>query len=143
MQNKKKKNNYAKLKGETLSYRPFPHYAPVSRHKEMRTRLGWTISYKSLYFVHPSLELMHLFTGMWERSITTMPFVSVRDLTSEVKLFRLRVTLTPSEKFSIFFAFFFVRKNVIISLRVFSLFQRTNRFCRMRFLACLYVDDCH
>ena len=109
----------------------------------MRTRLGWTISYKSLYFVHPSLELMHLFTGMWERSITTMPFVSVRDLTSEVKLFRLRVTLTPSEKFSIFFAFFFVRKNVIISLRVFSLFQRTNRFCRMRFLACLYVDDCH
>ena len=106
MQNKKKKNNYAKLKGETLSYRPFPHYAPVSRHKEMRTRLGWTISYKSLYFVHPSLELMHLFTGMRERSITTMPFVSVRDLTSEVKLFRLRVTLTPSEKFSIFFAFF-------------------------------------
>ena len=95
---------FAKLKKKTAP--TFPHYAPVSRHKEMRTRLGWTISYKSLYFVHPSLELMHLFTGMRERSITTMPFVSVRDLTSEVKLFRLRVTLTPSEKFSIFFAFF-------------------------------------
>ena len=49
--------------------RPFPHYAPVSKHKEMRTRLGWTVSYKSLYFVHPSLELVPLFTGMRERSI--------------------------------------------------------------------------
>ena len=43
--------------------------APVNKHKEMRTRLRWTISYKSLYFVHPSLELVPLFTGMWERSI--------------------------------------------------------------------------
>ena len=34
----------------------------------MRTRLGWTISFKSLYFVHPSLELLPLFTGMRERS---------------------------------------------------------------------------
>ena len=51
-------------------YRPFPHYAPVNKHKEMRTRLGWTVSYKSLYFVHPSLELVPLFTGMRERSIT-------------------------------------------------------------------------
>ena len=50
--------------------RPFPHYAPVSKHKEMKTRLGWTISYKSLYFVHPSLELVPLSTGMRERSIT-------------------------------------------------------------------------
>ena len=33
----------------------------VSAHKEMRTRLGWTISYKSLYFVHPSLGLVPLF----------------------------------------------------------------------------------
>ena len=49
--------------------RPFPHYAPVSKHKDMRTRLGWTISYKSLYFVHPSLELVPLFKGMRERSI--------------------------------------------------------------------------
>ena len=52
-----------------VSNRPFPHYAPVSKHKEMRTRLGWTISYKSLYFVHPSLKLVLLFTGMRERSI--------------------------------------------------------------------------
>ena len=49
--------------------RPFPHYAPVSKHLEMRMRFGWTISYKSLYFVHPSLELVPLFTGMRERSI--------------------------------------------------------------------------
>ena len=41
---------------------PFPHSAPVSKHKEMRSRLEWTISYKSLYFVHPSLDLMPLFT---------------------------------------------------------------------------------
>ena len=33
--------------------RPFTHYAPVSKHKEMRTRLGRTISYKSLYFLEP------------------------------------------------------------------------------------------
>ena len=48
---------------------PFPHYAPVSKDKEVRTRLGWTISYKSPHFVHPSLELMALFTGIRERSI--------------------------------------------------------------------------
>ena len=52
-----------------IANRPFPHYAPVSKHKDMRTRLGWTISYKSLYFVHPSLELVPLFKGMRERSI--------------------------------------------------------------------------
>ena len=87
---------------------------------------------------------MHLFTEMRERSITTMHCVFVRDLTSAVKLFGLRVTLTPSEKFSTnIFRIFCVRKNVIISLRVFSLFQRTSRFNGMRFLACLYVDDCH
>ena len=44
-----------------VSYRPFPHYALVSKYKEIWTRLGWTISYKSLYFVHPSLDLMRLF----------------------------------------------------------------------------------
>ena len=56
-------------KNSNFNNRPFPHYAPVSKHKEMKTRLGWTISYKSLYFVHPSLELVPLFTGMRERSI--------------------------------------------------------------------------
>ena len=35
---------------KTITNKPFPHYAPVSERKEMRTRLGWTISYKSLYF---------------------------------------------------------------------------------------------
>ena len=88
---------------------------------------------------------MHLFTGMRERSITTvtMPGVFVRHLTTGVQLFGLRVTLTPSEKIQYIFRIFCVRKNVIISLRVFSLFQRTSRFCGMRFLACLYVDDCY
>ena len=42
-------------------HRPFPHYFPVSKDKEMRTRLGRTISYKSLYFVHLSLELAGAF----------------------------------------------------------------------------------
>ena len=42
---------------------------PVSKHKKMRSRLGWTISYKSLYFVYSSLNLMSLFTRMQERSI--------------------------------------------------------------------------
>lgn len=31
-------------------------------------RFGWTIPYKSMYFVQPSLELALLFTGTWERS---------------------------------------------------------------------------
>ena len=35
------------------SNRPFPYSSHVSKQKEMRTRLGWTISYKSLYFVRP------------------------------------------------------------------------------------------
>ena len=50
-------------------HRPFPHYAPVSKDKEVKTRLGWAISYKSPHFVQPSLELMPLFTGIRERSI--------------------------------------------------------------------------
>ena len=54
---------------KTITNKPFPYYAPVSKHKEMRTRLGWTISYKSLYFVHPSRELVPSFTGMRERSM--------------------------------------------------------------------------
>ena len=31
-------------------------------------RFGWTIPYKSMYFVHPSPELAPLFTGTQERS---------------------------------------------------------------------------
>ena len=54
---------------KTIINKPFPHYAPVSKHKEMRTRLGWTISYKSLHFVYPSLELVPLFTGKRKRSM--------------------------------------------------------------------------
>ena len=110
----------------------------------MRTRLGWTISYKSLSFVHPSLELLHLFTEMRERSITTMPCVFVRDLTSAV-IKTVWITGYPDteRKIQYIFRIFCLKKNVITSLRVFSLFQRTSRFCGMRFLACLYVDDCH
>lgn len=43
--------------------RPFPQCASVSKHLEMRTRLWWTIPYKSLYLVHPSLELVTLLKG--------------------------------------------------------------------------------
>ena len=39
------KGNFGKKRGN----RPFLHYAPVSKHKDMRTMLGRTISYKSLY----------------------------------------------------------------------------------------------
>ena len=45
------------------------HHAPVSKRKEVKTRLGWVISYKSLYFLHPSLDLVRLFTEMRERYI--------------------------------------------------------------------------
>ena len=68
------------------SNRPFPHSTPVSKHKEMRTRLGWTISYKSLYFTHLSLELVPLFTGKRERSITIVTSYELRDLLSKRKL---------------------------------------------------------
>ena len=54
---------------KSITNKHFPHYAPWSKLKEMRTTLGWTISYKSLYFVHPSLELVPFFTGMCERSM--------------------------------------------------------------------------
>ena len=51
-------------------HRPFPHYAPVSKDKEVRTRLGWTYNFVQITtFVHPSLELMALFTGIQEMSI--------------------------------------------------------------------------
>ena len=36
-----------------------------------------------------------------------------------------------------------MRKNVKLKSIFFSLFQRTSRFCGMRFLARLYVDVCH
>ena len=40
-----------------LNTRPFPHSTPVmSKHKKMRSRLGLTISYKSLYYVHRGLD---------------------------------------------------------------------------------------
>ena len=63
-------------------YRPFPHSAAVSKHKKMRSRLGWTNSYKSLYFVHPSLNMIPLFTGMRKRSIAeeSVPSTTVGSL---------------------------------------------------------------
>ena len=51
-------------KNTTNIWRKFSTEIPVqmvSAHKEMRTRLGWTISYKALYFVHQSLGLVPLF----------------------------------------------------------------------------------
>ena len=44
-------------------YIPLPHNAPESKHKERRTRARWKISYKSMYFVHQSLELVTLLKG--------------------------------------------------------------------------------
>ena len=67
-------NRQLEQRHSTHVNRPFRHYGPVNKHKEMRTRLGWTISYKSLDFVHPSLELMPLFTEMRERSIERETF---------------------------------------------------------------------
>ena len=73
-----------------------------------------------------------------------MPCVFVRDLTSAV-IKTVWITGYPDteRKIQYIFRIFCLKKNVITSLRVFSLFQRTSRFCGMRFLACLYVDDCH
>ena len=78
-------NNWEAILPEYCSYRPFPHSAPVSKHKEMRTRLGWTISYKSLYFVHPNLELMPLFTGMLACVASVSSRVIARNLKREKK----------------------------------------------------------
>ena len=46
----------------------------------MRSRLGWTVSYKSLCFAHPSLDLMPLLTGMRETSIGLLPLLRVTDV---------------------------------------------------------------
>ena len=59
--------------------------APVNKHKEMRTRLRWTISYKSLYFVHQSLELVRLFTGMLACVASVSSRVIARNLKREQK----------------------------------------------------------
>ena len=39
-----------------------------TQNKEMSPRLGWVVSYKSLYFVDRSLELMCLLTGLLKLS---------------------------------------------------------------------------
>ena len=44
----RKRSTSVKMFGKNYN-RPFPYYA-VSKHKELRTRIGWTISCKSLYF---------------------------------------------------------------------------------------------
>ena len=78
-------NNRGGILPENCSYRPFPNYAPVSKHKEMRTRLRWTISYKSLYFVHPNLESVPLFTGMLACVASVSSRVIARNLKREKK----------------------------------------------------------
>ena len=57
----------------------------MSKHKEMRTRLGWKISYKSRYFVHPSLEFVPLFTGIRERSINEFLLFLCRQFSDVVR----------------------------------------------------------
>ena len=41
----------------------------LSTHSKMKSKLWWTISYKSLYFVTPHLQLVRFFIGMRKRSI--------------------------------------------------------------------------
>ena len=49
----------------------------MSKHIEMRSRLlGWTISYKSLYFVHPSLELVPQVCALPAKFNTVNPLLS-------------------------------------------------------------------
>ena len=49
--------------------RPFPHSTSVRTNNRTRARLGWTFSYICCIFVHPNLDSVPLFVGMWERSI--------------------------------------------------------------------------
>ena len=55
-------------------HRPFRHYDPVSKDKEVRTRLGWTISYKSPHLSTWAsgwcLCLQEYRKGLWDRTGT-------------------------------------------------------------------------
>ena len=63
-------NYFCKERYRLNVHRSFPHYAPVSKDKEVRTRLGWTYNFVQITtFVHLSLELRPLFAGIRERSI--------------------------------------------------------------------------
>jgi len=55
-----------------LDNRPFPHSASVRTNNSTRARLGWTFSYRCCIFVHPDLDSVPLFAGMWERSIMSI-----------------------------------------------------------------------
>ena len=49
--------------------RPFWPSNSLSTHSKMKFKLWWTISYKSLYFVTPHLQLVRFFIGMRKQSI--------------------------------------------------------------------------
>ena len=50
-------------------------FALVRTYNQTRSRLRWTISYKSLYFIHPSVELLPLFKGMQKRSFLVVNII--------------------------------------------------------------------
>ena len=52
-----------------LHNRPLWPSNSLSTHSKMKFKLWWTISYKSLYFVTPHLQLVRFFIGMRKRSI--------------------------------------------------------------------------
>ena len=75
---------------KTITNKPFPHYAPVGKHKEMKTRLGWTISYKSLYFATRALSwclcLQECEKGLWYKKTSLFPFIDGRNYGKSFKL---------------------------------------------------------
>lgn len=52
-----------------MANRPSPHYAPVSKHKEMTDEARVDSFIQVTVFVYPSVELASLCTGMREKSI--------------------------------------------------------------------------
>ena len=42
---------------KSVANTPFPHYTPVSKHKEMMSRLGWTISVQITVYCPPELQV--------------------------------------------------------------------------------------
>lgn len=71
------------------------HSALVRKNKEIQSRLRWTTPYKSLYSVHPSRELMPLFTGMREgfivRHKVLLPFNCVNNKVQESQAWNILV----------------------------------------------------
>ena len=61
--------------------RPFLHSTSVHMNNRTRTKFGWTFSYICFSFVHPDLDSVPLFIGMWEGSIASVLFILSISLT--------------------------------------------------------------